>query len=258
MVILMRTFYQWIQNLKSKNTPIGDFACAVSFDQDHPQINTLAAWKKHLKAVNANLDNFQILEQDAWPQYTLYQRNNSDMVNEISQDAMNNCPQPNDEYWTIQRPVLPNYWGNISLMRVCCNALKGKNLAILAVPGKMYCQAVEQFGKYFRREFKYDFLPYTVSEHCKHGDEFSHPYLFIEPNHNLFIHANGACEFHFSKERNKWTLNWVWLHPFARRQGYLSKTWSYFCQLYGDFELEYPLSDVMKTFLTKQNKFFKK
>jgi len=256
----MQTFYQWLQNFKAEDTFLGDLARAVSFDQDRPQVNTLSAWENHLKAVSAYSEVIKFLKQEAWPQYISYQQDGSSHLDDkiLLGSVDNYGPQPDDERWIIQRPILPNYWRSPSLMRVCCRPLDDDEyLSVLAVSGKMYCEAVAQFGRYFRCEFGYDFPPYDVSEHCNDGDEYIHPYLFTDLRSltgNSFIRPIGACGFRFLKEESQWMLTWVWLHPFTRRRGYLSKAWDYFCRLYGDFEIEYPLSDAMKAFLEKQGK----
>jgi hypothetical protein len=200
---LMQIFYQWLQNFKSEDTPLGDFACAASFDQDRPQENTLAAWEKHLRAVNACAELIEVLKQEAWPQYASYQQNGDSHPHKaISQDGVDNCPQPNDEEWTIQCPVLPNYWGFYKLLRVCYRPQEDNDhIGTVAISGNMYCEAVEQFGRYFRREFGYDRVPYTVGGHRNEGDEYFHPYLFTGLKSgligNVYFHPVGACALRF-------------------------------------------------------------
>ena len=63
----------------------------------------------------------------------------------------------------------------------------------------------------------------------------------------------GAC---FRKEQfadgERWVLYWMWLHPFARRRGILSRHWPHFQRQFGDFLLEPPLSSAMQFFVNKR------
>ena len=59
----------------------------------------------------------------------------------------------------------------------------------------------------------------------------------------------GCC---FYPHEDAWGLHWVWLHPFERRQGRLSRVWPYFEERFGSFVPMPPWSDAMRHFLKKQ------
>jgi hypothetical protein len=58
----------------------------------------------------------------------------------------------------------------------------------------------------------------------------------------------GAVCFRF---RKKWTLDWVWIHPYQRRKGHLTHAWPVFKNMFGDFAVMKPLSSAMNSFLPK-------
>ncbi|MEZ2301596.1 MAG: hypothetical protein ACM65K_25930 [Microcoleus sp.] len=121
---------------------------------------------------------------------------------------------------------------------------------------KTYRKAVYRIAQFFRREFEYDFVQYGYE-----GEE-------TDPNHVAFlwIHPEargyskefkvpciGACCFRLRP--SGYGLQWIWLHPYLRRQGLLSDTWAKFITEFGNFHVEPPLSDPMKAFLKKHNYF---
>ena len=123
-------------------------------------------------------------------------------------------------------------------------------------------KAVEHFAYYFRREMDFSFVQYSASEPS--GGRFE-PYIptvaYLFTNTG-FLHYNksgkstlramGACCFR-KREREDgseaWELDWVWVHPFKRRQGILSGHWDVFKRKFGEFTLCLPVSDGMKKFL---------
>ncbi len=46
-------------------------------------------------------------------------------------------------------------------------------------------------------------------------------------------------------------MQWIWFHPYFRRQGLLTEAWPKFKEEFGNFCCEPPLSDAMETFLSK-------
>lgn len=113
-----------------------------------------------------------------------------------------------------------------------------------------YRKSVERFARYFLREMNFDFIQYEAEENFLFpGYKPYHAYLFH--NRTRFL---GACCFRFNELATpSWCLDWVWLHPFARRNGHLKNTWPLFCEKYGRFNISEPLSDGMKNFLHKIN-----
>lgn len=78
-----------------------------------------------------------------------------------------------------------------------------------------------------------------------------------DPNVHGFLFGNddgaivGACAFRW-RRKNKWGLQWVWICPKERRNGHLTKRWSGFRGRFGDFTVEFPVSESMQAFLHKQ------
>lgn len=132
-------------------------------------------------------------------------------------------------------------------------ARENELIDVKVVSGEVFCEAVEQFARYFRREFSYDFLAYTAREHQKRGDGAIHPYLFFDPRdvNDVIMRPIGACGFWYAEEASCWVLGWIWLHPFARRSGHLSQAWGFFRQRYNSFAVQRPWSSAMTAFLRK-------
>jgi hypothetical protein len=109
-------------------------------------------------------------------------------------------------------------------------------------------RAVYRFAQYFRREFGYDFVQYGVD-----GDETDRScvaYLWHlwQCAEGESLPCIGAACFRERKEGGP-ALQWVWIHPFMRRQGLLANSWEMFEALHPNFAVEFPLSDAMLKFL---------
>lgn len=102
---------------------------------------------------------------------------------------------------------------------------------------------VYRFAQYFRREFRYDFVQF-----CEKEDDEYEAYIFTE-----YDDAIGACCFRKreNKEDSWWALQWIWLHPYFRDRGVLSKHWKFFESRYEIFDVERPLSNAMKQVLLR-------
>jgi hypothetical protein len=61
----------------------------------------------------------------------------------------------------------------------------------------------------------------------------------------------GACCFRFREYEKSpaYAMQWIWLHPYARRKGHLSAAWPYFRRRFGAFVVEPPYSEGMRFFL---------
>lgn len=121
-------------------------------------------------------------------------------------------------------------------------------------------EALERFARYFKAEFEYDNVQYYADEH----DNDCIGFLFTESAIDVCTEehvemptrcSGGGC---FRKMRfadgEKWVLCWVWLHPFFRNRGILSKHWKYFRSKFNDFLVERPYSSAMQSFLDKYEK----
>jgi hypothetical protein len=111
-------------------------------------------------------------------------------------------------------------------------------------------RAAEVMAYYFKREFSYDAPQYDADARWEPNGP--RVYLWGEDVSAHLIY--GAACFHWMEWDNHsptWSFSWVWVHPFRRRQGVLSKVWPYFRARYGVFWVERPLSPSMEAFLSK-------
>ena len=114
-------------------------------------------------------------------------------------------------------------------------------------------KALELMASYFKKEFKYDYLQYCatdINENCI-------GFLFVEKAMDLVEHEHhhpyrvigGGC--FRMKHTNKYILDWIWFHPFARNRGLLKKYWPEFKNEFGNFGFTTPLSAHMEQFVQK-------
>lgn len=122
-----------------------------------------------------------------------------------------------------------------------------------------YKKAVETIARYFMREFQYDCLQYCHLERCPNTVAYLWNEL-VTTNYAPYNHVGrvfGACCFRYRdekwgiKENPYWALQWIWIHPFERRKGHLTKALPFFKQCFGDFNIEHPLSEAMQKFVSK-------
>jgi hypothetical protein len=102
-------------------------------------------------------------------------------------------------------------------------------------------------ASYFRREFNYDFVQFSEL------DDGYVAYLLLEGSTGEYRVIGGLCFFQQEPPEPQWGLHWVWIHPFERRHGRLRALWPFFRNKFGDFSVEYPLSDAMVAFLKCMN-----
>lgn len=114
-------------------------------------------------------------------------------------------------------------------------------------------RAVYTLARNFRREFEYDFVQYGVDGDDR--DETCRAFLWARAETNTTGQAFGGCCF----RRRDWEdaepgycLTWIWMHPYMRNKGFLTESWPYFKERFGDFTIEPPISHAMEGFLRKQ------
>lgn len=101
----------------------------------------------------------------------------------------------------------------------------------------------------FKRDFRYDSLQWDGNSQRRATPNFE-GHLFSEKLELLPTgKIVGACAFYWRKDH--WTLYWIWVAPSMRRTGVLSARWAAFLERYGDFEIEWPLSEAMTGFVLK-------
>ena len=100
---------------------------------------------------------------------------------------------------------------------------------------------VERMAGYFQREMNYKYKQFLVTD-----QDAYRAFLF-----SLEGYWVGAAVFR-NREEEKYNLQWVWLHPFARHRGLLKDVWAKWENHFGKFRIEGPISPGMKEFLGKQ------
>jgi hypothetical protein len=134
-------------------------------------------------------------------------------------------------------------------------------------------KAGEQMAGCFKREMKFEFYGYLANEMAvsPNGHLLADDRLLVFPDwyivekqrtqkspkdfvNRLFFY--GAISMRAQRPRwnsaPKWTLDWVWFHPFERRRGHLTEAWPFLLKMYPNLIIERP-SDAMERFLDKIN-----
>jgi len=112
-------------------------------------------------------------------------------------------------------------------------------------------KAVYSCALFFRRELCYDFVQYDVNEE----DLRSCAFLWVsEPDVTEKHNVLGAYCFRWREYKDAdplWSMQWAWLHPYARDHGLMTKAWPYFLARFGWFDVEPPYSQTMRYVLRK-------
>ena len=154
------SFGHWLAQHIAEDTPTGDLARTARFARIRAR--TFPAWEARLRAQGASWGVLELL-REAWEQYEAG----------VAPPERGKPPaERGDERWAITRPALPNWIGSPPpLLWVRRDALPEDMPPPARVAcGEAFMAAVEQYGRYFRREFSYDFLPYTARSHAEGGD----------------------------------------------------------------------------------------
>ena len=120
-------------------------------------------------------------------------------------------------------------------------------------------RAVQQMAHYFQREVHYDFLQYVAVE--EERDDKTVAFLWTDDypiDNKGSLEVLGACCFRwrqYSDSGDRYALQWIWIHPYRRRKGHLTKAWPYFEKRFGEFIVEGPLSRAMRVFLATKTKY---
>lgn len=111
-----------------------------------------------------------------------------------------------------------------------------------------YKRIVEQIGRYFLRETKQDFLPYSLEPDGYDPEIIA--FLFLSPVTKNVI---GACHFSWVELKypnpSIWILEWLWIHPYSRGRGVMNTLWDLFKTRFGKFHARPPFSKAMSKFL---------
>ncbi len=126
--------------------------------------------------------------------------------------------------------------------------IRGARL-VRASAGKEIRDAIAAMGRNIRREEHYDFplLAFPPKQSV---------YLWLEkqPCCGEFEVVGCACfeKDYYSNLPGVWCLCWIWMQPFARRQGRLTGAWPGFSKRHYPFTPQPPISAGLQQFLSKQ------
>lgn len=153
-----------------------------------------------------------------------------------------------DKY-TIELPIVKKSIGHSGIIDVA----KTSEL--------FFRDSLEQFARYFKHEFRYDNMQYCANEHTDQHVAYQ-GFIFTESTFDTMTEEDietptrllgGGCFRNRNfKDGPVWVLDWVWIHPFMRNKGLLTKHWGYFKSHFGEFHVEPPYSKAMEYFLKKQ------
>jgi len=108
-------------------------------------------------------------------------------------------------------------------------------------------QVAENIGRYFHRENRFDFAPYTA------GDENEARRVYLVRSKRLTTTVPiiaGAIA--LEKVEEKWVLTWVWLHPWERATALVDAVFDVLDETYGMFYIEGPVSGAMRRLMEKR------
>ena len=128
-------------------------------------------------------------------------------------------------------------------------------IMVTSASKKRLRSAVEQYARYFQREFQYDAPGYLATEDASQDDLRS--FLWIEKLHDRSGYcAVGGCSFRRRKydfmSREIWGLSWINLHPYRRRRGLFGSAWGFFTAMFQPLDIEEPISGAMERFLANK------
>lgn len=148
-----------------------------------------------------------------------------------------------NEKYTIKIPNLVNTIG----------AYPGLLVEVLPSSKVRVKKTLEEFARYFKREGYSDFVHYDPAE--KEDASTMRAFLFTGENASYSTPIGGCC-FRLRKYKGLppfWTMHWVWIHPYFRNKGVLTKRKKYFDKMFEYWHPEPPLSKSIEAFIKKNN-----
>ncbi len=127
---------------------------------------------------------------------------------------------------------------------------------------------VERFARYFMHEMHFNGIQFEAAE-SPHSVCYVRYKAFLFAAQGRYV---GAACFRYRDDQDPlvpWLFDWLWLHPFVRRRGHLTRAWPQFIQTFngldaqleagasshGDscrpFRLAHPLSSSMAAFVSR-------
>jgi RimJ/RimL family protein N-acetyltransferase len=114
---------------------------------------------------------------------------------------------------------------------------------------------VYRIAVYFSREFQYDFVQYSEDE-----QDLTHRAFLIFSRagdkyygKDIYRILGGGCfrQRKYQDFPESYALQWIWIHPYMRRKGMLTKAFDQFINQLEQFRVEPPYSVEIKSFLEK-------
>src|ERR1035437_756131 len=149
----------------------------------------------------------------------------------------------------------------------CAQAYKAPFMVIGPQSPLIWLKAIEEMAYYFKRELKFEFPTFKVDERFKPQLQRDRVLVFYKTkildhkptprnpkdftNVYTFFGAIGVRWRQWEDAPASWSLPWVWLHPYERRQGHLTKAWPFLLKMFPNLSVEPPISPAMTGFLTK-------
>ena len=108
-------------------------------------------------------------------------------------------------------------------------------------------QVAKSIARYFHRETRFDFPPYSP------GDESSErPVYLIRTLRSQTMVPLIAGAVGFRRANGIWVLTWVWIHPWVRNGALAGQVFDTLETLHGVFAVEGPLSKAMQALIAKR------
>lgn len=113
--------------------------------------------------------------------------------------------------------------------------------------------ALYTMAKYFKREESIDSM---LAPHPMTIPDDKEMYAYLLPIESILLDKDSLIVGGFIFRLREWGygFQWIWLHPFVRGKGILTKHWPLLEEKFGkDFYCEPPYSKAMQAFLDKRN-----
>ena len=159
-------------------------------------------------------------------------------------------------HYDIKLPTVPEGWVKWPEDESPTEAARriDELVCVTTKSSKRLRRAVYDIAYLFKNELDFDFPQYGY----KGQEEETSARAYLWWRSDCGYHTGlgrlaimfGACC--FRDRGDHWGLQWVWVHPYERRKGHLSRAWPYFGERFGVFVPETPFSTAMVSFLKKQ------
>lgn len=149
----------------------------------------------------------------------------------------------------------------------CAQAYNAPFMVIGPQSPLSWLKAIEEMAYYFKRELKFEFPTFSAKEICNPELQRDRVLVFYQTevldhkptprnpkdiiNAYTFFGAIGVRWRKWEDAPASWSLPWVWLHPYERRQGHLTKAWPLLLKMFPNPYIEPPISPAMSAFLKK-------